>query len=658
MLVCPQCQFENPNNHRFCQRCGTSLTHKPCHECETTVPLSAETCPNCGAFTGTLWLAILVEQGEIEPQKSGEYLDLGRRYRFITSNGNALTETVDSNPSRQVWRGEVIDCQPLQKSVLGILLEQQAEFLDSSEDSQATNTSLWQKIGIPELAQPYLALQEKFASIPVVHDAWQEDKKEVILIEDRSNWQLLTDWWKHKQASVADIIAGLKEMASLWDSLAKEGLSKSLLIEDNLRVDGKHRFGLEQLYQNSLDSPPTLQDLGKTWKKLLERSKLEKFELLTQLVDQLESGKIENVAELRLKLVQLSQKQQMEAKTTAISFASAPSTTVLAPETPPQKASSAEPTTERLVTIPPVDSEDSFDSGPVSTRDASEGEDLSTAVLPMELLSLTDGGYTDRGRSRHHNEDYFGMRSQIKKQLSSRGKKYQARGLYIVCDGMGGHAAGEVASAMAVETLQRYFIANWHDDLPDRETIEKGILLANQTIFNINQKNARSGNGRMGTTLVMALVQDTKVAIAHVGDSRIYRVTRKGGLEQLTIDHEVGQRAIQGGIAPEIAYARPDAYQLTQALGPHGSKFIQPDVHFLELQEDSLFLLCSDGLSDNALVENHWQTYLTPLISSSSSLDKGLRKLIDFANQHNGHDNITAILVRMKLRPYLGSGNW
>jgi protein phosphatase len=668
MLVCPQCQFENPNNHRFCQRCGTSLTHKPCHECGNTVPLSAETCPNCGAFTGTVWLAILVERGESEPQKSGEYLDLGRRYRLIASNGNALTKTANFNASRQVLRGEVVDCQPLQKSVLGILLEQQAELLENLEDPQPTNTSLWQKIGIPELAQPYLALQEKFASIPVVHDAWQEDKKEVILIEDRSNWQLLVDWWKDKQATIADIIAGLKEMASLWDALAKAGLNKSLLVEENLRVDAQHRFGLEQIYQNSLESP-TLQDLGKTWRKLLEKSKLEKSELLTQLLDQLENREIENIAELRLKLVHLSQKQHIEAKTTA-NVPSVPATEPIAKGTPlkasaltsensSQNTSSSEPITEKLVAVvPATEPEDSFDSGPVPTRGANEGEDLSTAVLPMELLSLTDGGYTDRGRSRHHNEDYFGMRSQVKKQLSSRGKKYQARGLYIVCDGMGGHAAGEVASAMAVETLQKYFIANWHDDLPDRETIEKGILLANQTIFNINQKNSRSGNGRMGTTLVMALVQDTKVAIAHVGDSRIYRVTRKGGLEQLTIDHEVGQRAIQNGVTPEMAYARPDAYQLTQALGPHGSKFIQPDVHFLELQEDSLLLLCSDGLSDNALVENHWQTYLTPLISSSSSLDKGLRKLIDLANQHNGHDNITAILVRMKLRPYLGSGNW
>jgi protein phosphatase len=323
-----------------------------------------------------------------------------------------------------------------------------------------------------------------------------------------------------------------------------------------------------------------------------------------------------------------------------------------------QSVSSDEPTTENLVLASDED-EDSFDSASMrSVGQMTEGEDLSTAVLPMELQSLADAGYTDRGRARHHNEDFFGLRSQVKKQLSSRGKKCQARGLYIVCDGMGGHAAGEVASAMAVETLQRYFMANWQDDLPDCETIEKGVLLANQTIFNVNQKNARSGNGRMGTTLVMVLVQDTKVAIAHVGDSRIYRVSRKGGLEQLTVDHEVGQRAIQGGVDPEIAYARPDAYQLTQALGPHSSKFIQPDVRYLDLQEDTLLLLCSDGLSDNRLIETHWQTYLTPLISASNNLEKGLRKLIDFANQHNGHDNITAILVRMKVRPYLGGGNW
>ena len=111
--------------------------------------------------------------------------------------------------------------------------------------------------------------------------------------------------------------------------------------------------------------------------------------------------------------------------------------------------------------------------------------------------------------------------------------------------GWGGHSAGEIASAMAVETLQNYFYAYWQDELPDEATIQEGILLANRTIYQTNLENERSGNGMMGTTLVMALLHDTHLAIAHVGDSRIYRVTRNNGLEQLTQDHEVGQKRNQ-----------------------------------------------------------------------------------------------------------------
>lgn len=206
---------------------------------------------------------------------------------------------------------------------------------------------------------------------------------------------------------------------------------------------------------------------------------------------------------------------------------------------------------------------------------------------------------------------------------------------------------------MAVEKLQSYFKVHWQDEFPDEEMIKNGILAANQAIFDVNMENSRSGSGRMGTTLVMALVQDTKIAIAHVGDSRVYKITRKWGAEQLTIDHEVGQREIQRGVEPEIAYGRPDAYQLTQALGPRNNDFIQPDITFLDINEDTVLLLCSDGLCDNELVENNWETYLIPLLSSRVNLDHELLKLIDFANEYNGHDNITAVAIRIKVRPNL-----
>jgi protein phosphatase len=157
----------------------------------------------------------------------------------------------------------------------------------------------------------------------------------------------------------------------------------------------------------------------------------------------------------------------------------------------------------------------------------------------------------------------------------------------------------------------------------------------------------------MGTTLVMALVHGTNVAIAHVGDSRLYRLSRRQGLEQITVDHEVGQREIQRGVEPDTAYARPDAYQLTQALGPRDENFISPDIQFFEVHEDTILLLCSDGLSDHDLLENHWQTHLEPLLRSQAHLEQGVIQLIELANQYNGHDNITAVAIRLRVRPNL-----
>ena len=216
---------------------------------------------------------------------------------------------------------------------------------------------------------------------------------------------------------------------------------------------------------------------------------------------------------------------------------------------------------------------------------------------------------------------------------------------------MGGHAAGEVASSLAVDTLKRYFNEKWQEQMPNSQVIKEGIIFANQVLYDINQQKSSSGSGRMGTTLSMMLLQDNNVAIAHVGDSRVYRVTSKGGIEQLTTDHEVGQREIKRGVEPEIAYSRPDAYQLTQALGPRDTDCIKPDVRLIDINEDTLFVLCSDGLSDNDLLEKNWESYLTPLLSSRANLIQGVNRLIEFANEQNGHDNITVLLVRVKVQP-------
>ncbi|MGK7895860.1 MAG: serine/threonine protein phosphatase, partial [Xenococcus sp. (in: cyanobacteria)] len=115
----------------------------------------------------------------------------------------------------------------------------------------------------------------------------------------------------------------------------------------------------------------------------------------------------------------------------------------------------------------------------------------------------------------------------------------------------------------------------------------------------------------------------------------------------------VAQSEIKQGVSPEIAFARPDALQLTQALGPRDNDFVHPEIYFIDLKEDTLLLLCSDGLYSNDLLENNYQKLLLPLISSSSNLEEGLTKIVDFANEINGHDNITGLLVRIKVQPNL-----
>jgi protein phosphatase len=291
----------------------------------------------------------------------------------------------------------------------------------------------------------------------------------------------------------------------------------------------------------------------------------------------------------------------------------------------------------------------------VSAEPTPGGDDSPTVVLPMQLVSLEDAGRTDVGQQRSHNEDEFVIQTLLQRVENPQTRTLLAHGVYILCDGMGGHDGGEIASAQAANFLKQYFETHSPNQLPKESTIRDGILAANAALYKTNQDNSSYGSGRMGTTLAMMLVHNTQVALAHVGDSRIYRYTRKNGLEQLTVDHELGQLEIQRGVPPEIAYAMPDAYQLTQALGPRDNNFVEPDIRFLELNEDTLFLICSDGLSDNDLLEESLESHVQPLLSSRTNLETGVTELIDLANECNGHDNITVIVVRAKVKPNMAS---
>jgi protein phosphatase len=428
-------------------------------------------------------------------------------------------------------------------------------------------------------------------------------------------------------------------MAKLWQGLSKVSCGQTLLQVTNIGLDESETLVIRQIFPDEPNNPPELEQLLNFWLQLLPDSKLQETKIVLKLLSLLNTGEVKNIKQLRSTMQTLSQEKQLQS---------------LSVEEKNEDLLLLEAEDELEALSAQFDVDDYGED--LSTRVVSPVEDINdqpTIVLPMDLLSLTDAAYTDIGTRRSHNEDCFASDTRINKQESPQGTILRARGLYLVCDGMGGHAGGEVASAMAVQNISDYFQEHWQEKLPDVEVIKQGILQANQAIYRTNLQKGSSGSQRMGTTLVMVLIEGTKVVLVNVGDSRIYQLTRKSGLEQLTRDHCVAQMEIKRGVNPEIAYQRMDAFQLTQALGPRDDHFVHPDITFMDIKEDTLFILCSDGLCDNNLLENNWQTYLSPLISSKADLNEGLSQIIDLANQVNGHDNITAVLVRVKVQPNL-----
>ena len=686
MLICPQCEFENPQDNKFCQNCGVSLTHKICCECQSDIPIEAKTCSFCGAANHTVLWAIISQKKNINPPEpalakvSNEQVtreiasnhpqleienlsDLfannqgatrpsltlqadDRTYnRYILkpqTNSETLFVPVDSGLDDVLIQGQVIDQYPLQKPYLATLQKQQinlfAELSQDLNNSYLSVAQYWNLVGLPTHALPYLILERYTPTVPKIYDAWQQQDQGVVLLPDRSQWKLMTELWSQPELPFLQIIWFLDEMAKLWEPLQRVNCAQSLLIPENLRLDEDQAFCFQQLYID-IDDTPTLIDLAQAWRYCLAESGLDHLDELKLLLDRIIVEEIVEIEHLRLELHNLgldesefySLERSLDDESNMATFGSV--------------------SMELEADFAVSEAENFFDEVDEDMMYTSEFEEQATAMIPMQLRNITDACCTDIGIQRDHNEDFFGVETLIRRAENNTENNLKVKGLYIVCDGMGGHAAGEVASAMAVENLQKYFQTHWQSELPDHNTIESGVLLANKALYQTNIDNSRSGSGRMGTTLVMALLQDTQLAIAHVGDSRIYRFTRKQGLEQLTLDHEVGQREINRGVEPEIAYGRPDSYQLTQALGPRENNYVRPEIQFKEITEDCLLLLCSDGLSDNNFIEQNWSEHLEPLLSSSANLQDGLFKLVDLANQHNGHDNITAVLLRIKLKP-------
>ncbi|XFA74146.1 serine/threonine phosphatase [Thermosynechococcaceae cyanobacterium Okahandja] len=493
--------------------------------------------------------------------------------------------------------------------------------------------------GLSRVAIAYLVLNlANPQSIPAIHDAWFDyvstpnvpaDQCHGVILDYNHAARPLKDVWEDDSIPDERLFNYLEDMLSLWQLLEPWQGHYSLLNIKNLAVNPDQSLRLHQLdfmpplaerFQPRAQQPT----LVSVWRQLFANTSERRQAVFMPLLVSLSTAPLETITEMQILLDSLAETLRTD------------------PLEDLKEATEA----EELVNGPDDISEDD---------EHTAIDEAPTALLPRQLVQVEIAAQTDVGRDRHHNEDVYLMNHRQQLRVTPSGQQLNVQGVFVLCDGMGGHAEGEVASSLATKTVYEYFEQTWpwQGELPSADEVRKAIYRANEVIFEANEHNAKTGSGRMGTTLVMALVDNYHLRIGHVGDSRIYRFTKRHGLEQLTIDHEVGQRLIQQGVEPEIAYARPDAYQLTQALGPRSNQSIAPDVTDIAIDEDTLILLCSDGLSDNRCLETHIISHLVPMLDFSVPLSQTLRQLIELGNQVNGHDNLTAIALRFKLRSSL-----
>ncbi|MGH7652758.1 MAG: Stp1/IreP family PP2C-type Ser/Thr phosphatase [Gemmatimonadaceae bacterium] len=242
-------------------------------------------------------------------------------------------------------------------------------------------------------------------------------------------------------------------------------------------------------------------------------------------------------------------------------------------------------------------------------------------------MHLAVAARTDVGRIRKGNED----------SLHASANAY--RGLFIVADGMGGHAAGEVASEMAVEIVS-HDLSDLNDlDAADaHEKVARALRDANRAVFE-RTRTERDKLG-MGSTVSALLLSETRYVVGHVGDSRIY-IVRENHMQQLTKDHSLVQEQVDAGLlTPEQARRHPQSNVITRCIGMADD--IDPDVFDGEARIGDTFLLASDGLT--GMIDDR---RISQLLLSRAKPERIVDALIQEANMNGGNDNITAVVVRV-----------
>jgi serine/threonine protein phosphatase PrpC len=252
-------------------------------------------------------------------------------------------------------------------------------------------------------------------------------------------------------------------------------------------------------------------------------------------------------------------------------------------------------------------------------------------------MQLNIHGETETGMVRDHNEDSILILGGEKSPLG-------VDALLVVADGMGGHAAGEVASRMTVDGI--IGLMSRSDDLPSAEGPEylrflgEIVQQVNNTIFQAGQDEDKRG---MGTTCTVAVVRGDQLFVSHVGDSRAY-LLRSGDLHQITQDHSwVEEQVRQGTLSSEEARNHPNRNIITRAVGLDPK--VEVDGYLVGLANKDILLLCSDGLT--TMIED---SQIAEILCANEPVE-ACRALIDAANDKGGHDNITVAVARVIARP-------
>ena len=254
---------------------------------------------------------------------------------------------------------------------------------------------------------------------------------------------------------------------------------------------------------------------------------------------------------------------------------------------------------------------------------------------PGRAIRIEAAGLTDVGRQRRHNEDNVLVSPKV--------------GLFVVADGMGGHSTGHVASALAASSMQTFFDATETGSLPTpappddvnlphgAARLVQGVRKANRDVYEVS--STRKENRGMGSTIVAIHFDGSDLHVAHVGDSRCYRI-RGENIEQITRDHSLINDAL--ALKPDLTQeelARLPKNVITRALGMKDA--VKVDIQSVPVEPEDIFLLCSDGLT--GMINNE---QILEVFSLTNDLDEACELLIAMANEAGGTDNISALLVR------------